>query len=335
MASNQNNNLNDEKALFTVTWEDAEVEVEQINDLIKHHTRPLVLMMGQSMDTGLTLAGLNLPLKRIHMLCHTEFEEALFDLKLKLINTYLLPIDRIRFLQASYPPDQMVTMFLEIEKQMSTKNRCFWLKNMNLILGGIIYQDAWMKLFKQVKYEQMEDKLKKIFNYQHLFKIMDNHESSCDNLSNSIKVSFSAYMKRVYHALIDDHESPYSYLMIRCQYDHVLYPRLFNSNVIDINSIVSSRGSMVDYLLDSVEKYNLITIANLSDIVSNSKELDSLILHVIKLLKPSGRTIFRRRNTDIELYEYINQHMMIINHEYNSTDRTHLYNELIIATPRI
>jgi hypothetical protein len=88
-------------------------------------------------------------------------------------------------------------------------------------------------------------------------------------------------------------------------------------------------------LLDSVEKYNLITIANLSDIVSNSKELDSLILHVIKLLKPSGRTIFRRRNTDIELYEYINQHMMIINHEYNSTDRTHLYNELIIATPRI
>lgn len=334
---NDKSTLN-QKPLFTVTWEDAEIEVEQFDDVTRYHPHPRVLMMGQSMDTALTLAGLNVPYDCIHLLCQSELEIALFDLKLYLINSFPRAIDRMRFLMAAYPMKQMKMMYITIEEQMRTSSRIFWAKNQDMIYNGIIYQDAWMKLFYKVKTDQKgKNKLKRIFNYNDILKIMDYSDHSCDNLFNSIEVPFYDYIKGVYYGLIKDHRNPYTHMIVMCQYDLLYYPRLFDSySNIDSHAIISSRGCIVDYLLDTdlVEHYSLISVANLTDIVTNTKELCSLIRKIIRLLQKKGRAIFRRRNTDIKLYDHINKYMIILNHEFRHIDNTNLYSELIIATPR-
>lgn len=321
-----------------ISWEDASVEIEVLNQISLYDPHPTVLMMGKSMDTAITLAGISAFIHRIYVLCHNDFEEALLDLKINLLNTFSDPIVRMRFLSGTHSYDKMINMYMELEQNMTNKIKFYWNKNKHLIFNGLIHQDSWMRLFRLVKYDQSPDKIIRTFTYPTLLKIMDQCSTSYDSLGNSIKVPFSKYIRRVYENLVEDYDSPFSNLVINCQYDYQSYPRMFDSGTIDaysLRAIRRSNGSVIRYILDYDEEYSMISLSNLTDVVTSVSDLEVLIMHIIKHLKANGRAIFRRRNTDIELYPIINSQMVIINHQFNQfIDHTHLYNELIIATPR-
>ncbi|MEX0598748.1 MAG: hypothetical protein WD512_19850 [Candidatus Paceibacterota bacterium] len=323
--------------LSTISWEDPLVEIEILQQISLSDPCPTVLMMGKSMDSAIALSGLSKFLHHITILCHSDFEEALINLKINLLNTYHNPIDRMKFLDGSHPPSTMNIMYTELAYNMTASMKLFWNKNRDLIYNGLIYKDSWMKLFKCVKDRTEPNKISKIFNYRDLLKIMDKNIPSYDSIINSIKVPFSKYIRQVYLDLIEDYKNPYSSLIINCKYDYTMYPKMFDSGRINSYSISTLRkGPVIEYLLEySEEEYSMISLSNLTDIILSIKDLELLIKYICKHLKPDGRAIFRRRATDFELYPLINKQMIIVNHQYNQfIDHTHLYNELIVATPR-
>ncbi len=326
----------DSMTLSTISWEDPSVEIGVLNQISLFDPFPTVLMMGKSMDTAIAISGLSNFLHQITVLCHSDFEEALIDLKIHLFNTYPIPIDRIKFLEGTHSHDLMDSMFTELSRNMKSSMKFYWYKNKHMIFSGLIHQDSWMKLFKRIKDTTGSDKISNVFNYRDLLKIMDKNLSSYDSLLNSIKVPFSKYIRQVYEDLIEDYKNPFSSLIISCKYDYTWYPKMFDSRTIHLHTFSTLRkGPVIDYLLEYHEEYSMISLSNLTDIILSVSDLELLITYICKHLKPDGRAIFRRRATDFELYPHINKQMIIINHQYNQyIDHTHLYKELIVATPR-
>jgi hypothetical protein len=322
--------------LSTISWEDPLVEIEILKQISRSDPCPTVLMMGKSMDTAIALSGLSKFLHQITILCHSDFEEALINLKINLLNTYSNPIDRMKFLDGTHSYDLINSMYMELAHNMTNNMKFYWNKNRHLIYNGLIYQDSWMKLFKRIKDNPGSDKIINVFNHRDLLKIMDKNLPSYDSLINSIKVPFTKYIRQVYLDLIEDYKNPFSSLIINCKYDYTMYPKMFDSGYIHSYSICTLRkGPVIEYLLEYPEEYSMISLSNLTDIIVCVKDLELLIKYICRHLKPDGRAIFRRRATDFELYPHINKHMIIINHQYNqSIDHTHLYTELIVATPR-
>ena len=61
----------------------------------------------------------------------------------------------------------------------------------------------------------------------------------------------------------------------------------------------------------------------------------SAFLYLIYLKTHLGaRVIFRRLNGDLELHPYVNRYFMILEIDRDFRDRSGLYREVVVATPR-
>ena len=125
-------------------------------------------------------------------------------------------------------------------------------------------------------------------------------------------------------------------MIIKAGYELHNYPLYLNQNAecFDWDHVDIFDHDIIDHLIDTSTKFSLISLSNIADNF-DPKDLDYFFNLLRRRTKINGRVIIRRRNTDYPLYQYMKKYFLILNHHLkNITDRTYLYQELIIGTPR-
>jgi len=326
--------------ISTITWEDAQVELSQLEIIIEYYyDRPNALLLASSADTALAIYP---QLDHLTVVSNYTYDLALFHLKKALLNVIKLPSERSHFLEGTMSLKKMIFYYHLMEDEMGIEPSIFWRRRrLSIIFRGLNNFDPWLDLFQRFKRSNRrrihsdndsESSFRGVFSNRNLNSII-----SPDQFYNSLKKPFHQYFKELYHQVVKDIHSPFSHLIIKAEYelhnyplhlnqDHKYYDEPHNCDILN--------QEIIDYLTNTSQNFSLISLGNLSD-EFDADDLDFFFSLLKERTKVNGRIIVRRRNTDFSLHEYINRYFIILNFfQPISIDRTYLYRELIIATPR-
>lgn len=340
-----NNHDNQDKSTFlpklsTISWEDPQIEIDQLAILTEcYFSHPTALLIGSSTDTALALYP---HLDHLTVASDVSFDLAIFMLKKAILAVIELPFDRSQFLAGTMKLKKMIILYRQIENEMGVQVKLFWRRKsrLSIIFRGINNFDHLMNLFNQFrkcdnrKYSSSPDfKFRKIFSHRNLKSII-----SDDQFQNSLQKPFYKYFNQVYNQLLNDIHSPYTYMVIKNEYELHNYPPYLNQEDIhfykQFDHLDLVDQNVIDYLNQTSNTFSLISLSNLTDNLDLA-DFDYFFRFLKKKVQVNGRIILRRRNTDYPLYNHVNEYFIILNcHQKNETDRTHLYREIIIATPR-
>lgn len=93
-------------------------------------------------------------------------------------------------------------------------------------------------------------------------------------------------------------------------------------------------NNIITYLENTGRRFNLIHLGSFTDIL-HKDEIDDFMRLIKEHCRKHSRIIFRRINSDYELYPFVNKYFMVLNIDRDLHDATHFYREVILASPRI
>jgi hypothetical protein len=145
-----------------------------------------------------------------------------------------------------------------------------------------------------------------------------------------------------------DLESPFAYLFVKNSYEinnlplHLLSDsRAFRGISSDMSQLPEHGGKIltpITHILDYIQTckdchYDLISLGNITDHLG-PKEILLFLKHIHRISAKGARLVFRRINSDYNLRPLINNRFVVLEIDRNLNDKTYLYREVVIATPR-
>lgn len=295
----------------TITWEDSNIEINAVEEIKKsvssNHFN--FLMSATSGDTIIELLD---QFPEAHLICLSEKSRnlAVLELKIKLIIQVPDPNIRLAFLDGTLSEIENSYIYHTQLKPRLISHQ-FWDQNLNMIETGIHLHDKFIKLFHS-----------KNFCYRQLIKVFGSKV-----IINSLSYPYPKYLSEV----IKQHE------------EHNIFshygPNYLQSDPVRLNSAFENRQisfihqDLFNYLHKTHRRFHLISLQ--TDQYSQSELISLLNLIRLRMVPISSRLILRRINSDYPLHHLVNKFFIVLDLERDFlTDRTYLYREVILATPR-
>ena len=214
----------------------------------------------------------------------------------------------------------------------------YWKKNLDLIFSGLIYEDSWLKMFQNIKLNDLEKTCQNTFSNSNLFKKYPFQYLLQHNLKNPLWKSifqtfnkhlsknplsqslFKAFNKQYViksnlnnESKNDQEKNPYSSLFLNGKYDPENYPNFFDipHEQIQTEKINLINQDFVKYLTETNKQFSFISCGNLLDLY-NVDEIKAILKLLNGVLWEKGRILFRSISSDYPLRELINKYFLIL-----------------------
>lgn len=326
--------------IHTITWEDPTIELEILDEILLNFKKPNILMLATSCDTILTL----LNNKNIHSItCISPLSRNLAILELKMhllleIKDYNL---RLQFLEGILPSDQVIDIYLKFCDNLSSL--VFWNTYIDILTHGLHLHDCLLKLFFKLK--KNNNNFHTCFTYDKMIEAFSNN-----SISNSISMPYWKYFQNIFNTHTtknsnnnstednnnSNNDNPYYYLMTHFQYSEINKPKYLTNELPSDSAekIKLIKQDFVKHLLDTTDKYAFISLGHFFIENYNYDELNTIFELLKSRIFYNGRLLVRQFNHDYNITEIINKFFIILNFDRNTTDKTYLYQNIIIAKPR-
>lgn len=332
----------------TITWEDPKIDIDVLEEILSYSNikNPDILMLASSCDTILTLMT-DERIGSITCISPMSRNLAVLELKMYLLNEIEGYQERINFLEGMLTTEDSIEIYYRFREKLSSKK--FWDDYIDILTHGIHLYDKWIKLFYKLKKNEYD--FKKTFSYKKMTEILGQ-----DMINNCIINPYWTYFENIFEKHRFEQNkiknqtktknqnengnnnmtNPYYYLMMNFQYQVDNIPKYLMNKLSDesIKKVKLINQDLVRYLYKGTHRFSIISLGTFVIDRFNNDELYTLFEITKRRLTYNGRLIIRKFNNDSMIRDIVSKFFIILDIDRNLIDRTHIYQQVIIAKPR-
>ncbi len=311
--------------IYTKSWEDAEVDMLALKEVLRNfrQKKPRLLVIASAGDTALSL--LSNKVKSITCVDIYNSQLCMTELKALLCQYVQSVKDRIKFLEGTMRSEKVYFIYELLRRDLVSKH--FWDHNIDIIVEGVHNIDSFDLLFN--KLYKSNNNYRKSFSNRNIMKYIGE-----DDVKYCLKKRYADHIREVMikHERSGE-ENYFYYQMLYQKYPKDNYPPYLYNREIYADKLELINSSMEEYLLTTNKIFEFVHTSNITDYM-NLSQLRSFLILLNFRMKKRGRVVFRRLNGDIELRPYVNKQFIILELDRDFVDKSYLYQEVIVATPR-
>jgi SAM-dependent methyltransferase len=236
----------------------------------------------------------------------------------------------------SNPTHTVLLDYLHESNKIDTNTYRYWLLNKHFLEIGVNKCGRFELLFKEVMFAE---NFETCFSHENLTKVFGDNATKY-SMNKSFPDHFRNILK-VYRTSYPNPNMNYFYRQFTYgSYNGDLPVYLQTKSPVEIlEKVIFYKNNMLDHLRSSLTKtYDLIHLSNITDWL-NPNTFCELLNEVGRTLRPNGKAILRRLNSDIEMKSYLEIFYAKNGHykfdlENDILDKSHFYSEVLIITKK-
>lgn len=328
--------------MFAQTREDARVEIDALESVSKYNSGLRVCLVASAGDTicNIACSDIAIEIQEIDAIDLNEYQLNLSQLKYGALS--LDTNSRYNFLSCD-PKNEKINRKTIIDNLMyqaeiDKELHAFWTRedNIKMIDSGINQAGRFEILFARLMQKMNFDKW---FDHLYLTKIFGVNATKY-----SMNRSFSDHFKNVYEQYKKNYTYPddnyFYYQFVKNMYkrdgDLPIYLQRHTVSKIPVKFI---KNNMLKHLENCPDAYyDLVSLSNITDWI-DPVLLENIFDTLGRVLKPNGKAVLRRLNSDIPLAKYLEE-KYTSNGKYkfyvsqNIFDKSYFYSEVVVITKK-